>query len=56
MEKVTKKKKVTAYMWVIECPKCGRYLASACEKNLLPSFAYCDCDRLETITQPESEE
>ena len=55
MKAIKRKKRVSPYMWVIECPNCGRYLASASEKSLLPSFAYCDCEIRHRQTQSDED-
>ena len=41
---IEKKKRINRAMWVMMCPKCGRWCASAAEKAWLPNFAVCDCD------------
>lgn len=42
--RITRKKKVAPALWVMECPKCGKYCASASEKAFLPEFITCNCD------------
>ncbi|WP_147381240.1 hypothetical protein [Parabacteroides sp. AM08-6] len=32
-------------MWVLQCPLCSEILASASEREYLPEFSTCDCDR-----------
>lgn len=32
-------------MWVIVCPSCEKILASNSEKDMLPEFMICACDR-----------
>ncbi|MDD3404966.1 MAG: JAB domain-containing protein [Paludibacteraceae bacterium] len=41
MKKISKKTKIHNALWVIECPECGAYLASASERDLLPQFSIC---------------
>lgn len=49
---ITKKKKIGPAMWVMECPKCGAYCASAAERSWLPECTSCDCDtRLPRVHQ-----
>ena len=43
MIEVTRKKRIGA-MWVIECPRCHRWLAGAAERSLLPDIEICYCD------------
>ncbi|MDD3040895.1 hypothetical protein [Bacteroides sp.] len=45
--KVTNKKKIGSAMWVLQCPLCGDILASTSEKEYLPDYSLCDCDRNE---------
>ena len=33
-------------MWVMECPKCGKVLAGAPERYLLPDIEICRCDEV----------
>ncbi len=42
--KIYKKEKINRSLWVIRCPKCGKILASASEKQYLPEFMWCDCE------------
>ena len=44
MIKSTRIKALNRALYVIECPQCGRWLASASESSMLPEFAFCDCD------------
>ena len=44
MIEVTRKKRIGAAMWVIECPRCHRWLASAAERSWLPDIEICYCD------------
>ena len=44
MIKITKKTKVSPAMWVMKCPRCERWCASAAEKGWLPDVAVCYCD------------
>lgn len=46
MIEVTKKKKISPAMWVMECPKCGKVLAGAPERYLLPDIEICRCDEV----------
>lgn len=32
-------------MWVLQCPLCGSQRYSASEKEFLPDYFYCDCDK-----------
>lgn len=41
MRKLTEKKQINTALWVIECPGCGDYLASASERGFLPEYSYC---------------
>ena len=43
---ITRKKKIGPAMWVMECPKCGQWAASAAEREWLPDFTTCDCDTI----------
>jgi len=43
MNKIRNKKKINSGLYVIECPKCGAYLASASDKEYLPEFSTCKC-------------
>tara|TARA_R110001599_G_scaffold75125_1_gene206531 strand:- start:134 stop:358 length:225 start_codon:yes stop_codon:yes gene_type:complete len=38
---IREKKKVHGSLYVIECPKCGHYAASAEELESLPDFVVC---------------
>ena len=44
MVTVNKKEMVSRSMWVMRCPKCGRVVASALERYLLPDAMWCNCD------------
>lgn len=41
-QKITKKERLSGYMYVMSCPKCGRIVASAAQRDWLPEFTYCD--------------
>lgn len=32
------------HMYVCQCPQCGKVLASASERELMPEWASCNCD------------
>lgn len=42
MNKIYQKKTIHKALHVIECPKCGKWLASASEREYLPEFSTCD--------------
>lgn len=41
---VEKKEKISMGMWVMRCPKCGKVVAGASERYLLPVSTWCNCD------------
>ncbi|MBB4043793.1 hypothetical protein [Bacteroides reticulotermitis] len=43
--KFSEKTKLSPGMWVIVCPLCGSTIASASDKEFLPDYSICDCDR-----------
>ena len=43
--KITKITKVDRGTYAHVCPLCGAILASASEKDMMPEFSICDCDR-----------
>lgn len=48
------RKKTMAHraLWVMECPLCGCYAASASERGMLPSYTTCNCDKEERRAMP----
>ena len=42
-QKIYRKKMLYPGMYVIECPICGRIVASSSERSALPEFSTCDC-------------
>ena len=44
MPKIYSKKQLRYGLWVMECPKCGAYCASAPTRDELPQLTTCNCD------------
>lgn len=42
--KIEKKNNPSSGLWTMDCPCCGKTVASAAERNLLPEWSVCDCD------------
>lgn len=40
--KIYQKKEINGALFIMECPECGRWCASASERTYLPEFTTCE--------------